>query len=398
MRIGIDCSFLSPGPRHSGMGVYTAGLLQGLGATALGHEIHALGYGERPIDVPSQFPWHAIPLLPIGRANRWISHQVSLPLLARFLKLDVLHIPGVNLRLSQPGVPFLAPCPLVVTVHDAIPVAFYGRRGPSLPWRLRLGYNLALQAVRKAAVVITVSETSRADIEAHLPLDPHRIVVVHNGLPEVRRLADHEVDSLLDELRVSQPYLLYVGSYEPRKNVRGALSGYQLAASKGGLPPLVLVVEPESGHRDAVMASAAELGLGNRLVWRSALSDRQLAALYCGATLFIYPSLYEGFGFTALQALSYGVPTIAGDAGAAREILGNAALLVSPTEPSALAAAIVDLLENTEQRERMYNEGPQQASRFSWKQAALGTLACYEVAGSSFRCRSNSDTPPSGGE
>lgn len=381
MRIGIDASFLDPAARYTGMGVYTRGLLQGL-AQAVGSddEVHLLGIGERPPTAPAPFEWHGVAQLPVGRAAPWLSHQVTLPLLARRLRLDVLHATGVNLRLSRPGVPLATPCPLVVTVHDAIPVTYYGRQGPALPWRLRAGYRVAMAAAARASAVITVSEYARSEILAALPLRPERVTVVHNGLPELPVLDDAQRAQAWAGMGMQPPYLLYVGSYEPRKNALGAIDAYAHAAALRCLPPLVLVVERDSGHRTDVLASAAQTGVADRLRWLHSLTDEQMAALLAGASAFLFPSLAEGFGFTPLQAMAAGVPVVAGNTGAAPEVLGEAALLTNPRNPQALAHALNRVLFDPAERQRLQTNGRAQAARYRWQKAAAETLAVYRRA------------------
>lgn len=379
MRVGIDASFLRSSSLHTGMGVYTSQLLAAL-APDTSHEIVLLGYGDRPPAAPDRLPWHALPPLPAGKASPWLSHQAVLPRAARRLGLDLLHIPGVNLRLSQPGVPFAAPCPLVVTLHDAIPLVYYGRQGPALPWRLRLGYRVALRAIGRAAAVITVSATSRRDILAHLRLRPARVHVVHNGLAFPPRPPRSRALALLAERGVVPPYLLYAGSFEPRKNLLATVAAYRQAATSRDLPPLVLVVERESGYRAAVMEEVARSGVADRLIFLHSLPDEALAALYYHADLLVYPSRYEGFGFVPLQGLACGIPVIASHTGALPEILGDAAHYIDPASVNEIAGAIGRLVADREAAAALAARGPAQAARFTWALAAERTLAVYHRA------------------
>ncbi|HLH74883.1 MAG TPA: glycosyltransferase family 1 protein [Chloroflexota bacterium] len=380
MKIGIDATFLEGGGQYTGMGVYTRGIARGLASVARDHEIFLLGYGPRPMSVPQPSRWEQMPLLTRGRAGRWLSHQVVLPLTARRLGLDVLHVPGVNLRLSQPGVPFWLPCPLVVTVHDAIPLMYYGVDGPPLPWRLRQGYRLAVHAARQAQIVLTVSHVSRRDVIRYLSIRPERIKVVYNGLDEPAARGEREQQALLAGLGITPPYVFYAGSYEPRKNLIGTVAAYRQALNQRDLPPLVLLVERESGHREAVLKKVAHLGITDRLHFVHSLSDEELTALYRFATLFVYPSFYEGFGFAPLQALALGVPVIASRTGALPEVLGNAARYVNPSDQNELAAAIVDLIDHPDEMAKLAERGPIQASGYRWDTAARQTLQAYAVA------------------
>lgn len=378
MRIGIDATYLSAEARYTGMGVYTLGLLRGLVNESGGHQVQALGYGARPPDLPAPIEWHRIPALRVGKAGPWLSHQLSLPALTRRLRLDVLHIPGVNVRLSRPGVPMFSTCPMVVTAHDAIPLTFYERNGAPLPWKLRLAYRISARAVRRADAVITVSETSRRDVCTALGIPEERIRLVYNGLPELPVVTATEAEAVTKGLGVLPPFLFYAGSYEPRKNLIGTIRAYDRAARDHPLPPLVVLTEAESGHKAAVLAEASKVSTARQIIWLHSLNDLELASLYSMARIFVYPSFYEGFGFTPLQALRAGVPTIASNTGAIPEVLGEAAMLVDPGSVDAIAAALVTLMRDGALRAAYAAAGPLQANRFDWRRAARETLAVYE--------------------
>lgn len=380
MRIGIDATFLRADSLYSGMGVYVRCLAEALNALPKRHDIVLLGYGPRPAAAPAGLSWQAIPRLSRGKIGPWLSHQLALPQLARHLHLDVLHIPGVNLRLSQPGIPFGLPCPLVVTMHDAIPLVYYGHAGPPLPRRLRLGYRVALAATQRAAAVITVSETSRRDLMRTSTINPSRLHVIPNGLDFVPPPRE-QVGARQRPLGITPPYLLYAGSYEPRKNLLGTVAGYRQALAVRDLPPLVLLVERESGHREGVMREVAASGVSEHLRFVHSLPDAALGALYRGASLFLYPSHYEGFGFTPLQAMASGVPVVASTAGSLPEVLGDAATYVESTSTEAIGQAIVDLWDRPEWAADLASRGVIRARQFRWDRAAQATLQVYETVG-----------------
>jgi glycosyltransferase involved in cell wall biosynthesis len=332
------------------------------------------GYEERPPAAPERLAWQRLPRMRAGKASAWLSHQWVLPNVARKLAVDVLHIPGINVRLSRPGVPFRSPCPLVVTMHDVIPLTYYGRQASPLPWRLRLGFRLGLLATRRAGRIITVSETARKDLLRHLALRPERVVAVLNGLDRCWH------DAAEGASPRGEPYLLYAGSYEQRKNLLGTAEAYRRALSERDLPPLVLLVERESGHKDAVMAAVRKLGVIDHLRFVHSLSDEELVRLYRGASMFLFPSFYEGFGFPPLQALAARVPVIASRTSSLPEVLGDAACYVDPTSPAELAEAIIRLHDDRCYARDLAARGPRQAAGFTWNAAARQTLAAYQQA------------------
>jgi glycosyltransferase involved in cell wall biosynthesis len=380
MYIGIDGTFLQPESLYTGMGTYTLGLVKALASLVEEDEIVLIGYSPRPELTPAGVRWEVIPRLLTGRWGVWLNHQIFLPRLVRKLNLDVFHIPGVNMRLSRPGIPFYTPCPIVVTIHDMIPLVYYGRKGPPLPWRLRLGYLLAMQTSKRAAAVITVSESSRKDILTHLPALSDRIHVIHNGL-DIPPLEDEEGQKvILDRLGVRSPYLLYAGSYEPRKNLIGAVMAYREALEHRQLPEFVLLVERESGHREETLREIDKSGISSRLHFVHSLTENELATLYRGATLLLYPSHYEGFGFPPLLGLACGIPVIASDKGSLPEVLGEVVFYVDPESAGDMAHAIIELLDHPERANKLASDGPGQAAKYRWQDAAQSTYQVYEKA------------------
>lgn len=378
MRIGIDGTFLEAESLFTGMGRYTLGLVRGLASFTNQHEIILLGYGFRPDILPETVHWHRLSRASDSRWLVWIQHQLLLPYAAAKLGLDLFHSPGVNMRLSRPGVPHVMPCPRVITVHDAIPVVYYGKAAPKLPWRLRLGYWLGLVAARTSAATITVSETSRRDLAHHTSLKANDIHVVHNGLDPLE--APENAQAIRRSMGLPDSYLLYAGSYEPRKNVLGAVEAYRSAMKQIELPPMVLLVERESGYRTQVMRAVHRHGPTDRLHFVHSLSEKELVALIAGASVLLYPSYYEGFGFPPLEAMTLGVPVITSDRGSLPEILGDAAYYADPDSAFELSEAIVTLLKNQSEADHLAKRGRQRAGRYRWQETARSTLMVYEQA------------------
>lgn len=378
LRIGIDATFMEGDSLYTGMGTYTYELVQGMAAHSSEVELTLLGNGERPPSAPTAHRWHRLSPRSQSRWGRRLLHQVATTRAIRRLDLDLYHVPGLNMRISQPGIPLVATCPLVVTVHDAIPLVYYGTR---LPRRLRLGFWIGIQAARRADMVITVSETSRADLLRVTPLLPERVMVIHNGAPKMEAPPQAQRDAILDRLNIEPPYLLYAGSYEPRKNLIKAVRAYAEAARSRRLPPLVLLVERESGYRASAMDSIEGLGLGEPIKLIHSLTGAELATVFAEASLLLYPSLYEGFGFPPLQAMALGVPVVASEYGALPEILGQAAHFVDPTSTASISQAIVEVLDDPEHAAGLVAAGERRARGFSWERTVRETVAVYrEIA------------------
>jgi glycosyltransferase involved in cell wall biosynthesis len=266
----------------------------------------------------------------------------------------------------------------VTTVHDLIPLRF-----PALvPWRHRLAVRLLLgSALRHAAQVIAVSEATRAEILERYPIPPERVVVV----PEA---ADTQFapPAAADRARVrgdyglDGPYVLFVGLLEPKKNLGTLLRAVARLARTGRLGSATLAIAGAAGWgTEDPAAAAARLGLGDRVRCLGPVPDADLPALYGEALVFVFPSLWEGFGLPVLEAMAAGAPVLASRRGALPEITAGAAWLVEPDE-GALAEALERLLGDAALRARLREAGLARARAYSWERAARETMAVYRAA------------------
>jgi glycosyltransferase involved in cell wall biosynthesis len=371
VRIGLDATILSPATRYSGIGRYTSRLLQQLVEIG-GHEYVAYGTPgqRRPEEIPDAVAWRPLPRLPLGKASAMVTHLIALPRLVAADRLDLLHVPTVHPRPSFPPVPRGLPCPLVVTLHDLIPITYYERNPEGYPWRLRAFFRWNLRALNGAAKVICVSETARREIIEAIDIDPERTVTVHNGV-------DHP-GTPEHATMPQRPYVLYVGGSEPRKNVHGLLRGFAAAAARGLTHELVAVVGSDAARRSAIEAEVDTLGIPDRCRLVASVTDSELWQLYRAADVFVFPSFSEGFGFPPLEAMACGTPVIASDIPVLREVLGDAALFVDPADEQALACALLRLVREDGEKARLAEMGKERAAEFTWQACAEQTLAVLE--------------------
>lgn len=252
----------------------------------------------------------------------------------------------------------------VVTVHDLS----FEHHPEWMARRDRLLFRtLVPRAVRRAAKVLTVSETTRADLVERYAVPAERVVVTHNGVdPRFRP----------DGPRVSrEPFLLFVGALHPRK---GLLTALEAMARLPDAPPLVVVGPPKHGA-PAVEAAVARLGLEGRVELTGHVDHAELAALYRSAAAFVFPSLFEGFGLPVVEAMASGTPVVTTTAGSLPEVAGDAAVLVPPGDPEALAAGIREALRDGP---ALAAAGVANAARFRWADLAARTADVYrEVLG-----------------
>jgi glycosyltransferase involved in cell wall biosynthesis len=284
-------------------------------------------------------------------------HQIlrmawQLPRLLRRLRPAVAHF--------QHALPLVYSGRSVVTVHD---LSF--ERDPGLMGlRDRLVFRTAVpRSARRASRVIVVSEQTKRDLIEHSGVPDERITVVPNGVGPQFSPSGPQANG--------QPYALVVGSLEPRKDPLTAVEGFALLQEDD----LRLVFAgPDRGHGSAARDAAARRGLEQRVEFKGHVSDDELSALYRGAACLVFPSRDEGFGLPLLEAMASGVPVVSTNAGALPEIAGDAAILVEPGNPVALAGGIERALAD---RERLIAAGLDRAKQFSWAETAERTLAVY---------------------
>ena len=286
--------------------------------------------------------------------------HAALPLALAADRVQVFHSPTGTL-------PWLAPCPEVVTLHDVFaaiePRWFSTRMGT----QLRLTQKRAAQAAKR---VIAVSERTRQDLIAHYRVNPNKIQIVYNGVDHTRfSPAEVDAEAIARRYGVRYPFILCVGSLMPWRNAPRLMRA--AARLRFGL----LFVGRDIWGTDPTERLAAEHG------WSWArfagyVGDCDLPSLYAAASVFAYPSLYEGFGIPPLEAMACGTPVVASTAGALPEVLGDAALLVDPYDETALAEALEAAASD---RGVLRRRGLERAGRFTWTQAATETWQVYEA-------------------
>jgi glycosyltransferase involved in cell wall biosynthesis len=311
-----------------------------------------------------------------GNLSKVGFEQIAFPRACRRLHVDVAHVPY--------WAPPLRPAiPTVVTVHDLIPLLLREYRGGPL---VQLYTALVGYAARSATLALTDSEFSRQDIVAHLGLAPDRVRAVYLAAGEGYTPTPDPTDADV-RARHSLPerYVLYLGGFDVRKNVAALIEAYRRATPTiGETHPLVIagrLPENDTPFSPDPRRLAQERGLEERVVrFIDFPDDADKPALYRGATAFIFPSRYEGFGLPPLEALACGTPVVGSDASSIPEIVGKGGLLLPPDDVEGMAQALVRLATDTDFRAELSRRALAQAARFSWEQTAQETLAAYRSA------------------
>ena len=294
----------------------------------------------------------------------------------RNLDARLVHLP--NHHLGRYGV-FLS-SPYVVTVHDLI--RYFDLRGDSVfihtpNGRDRICLRLDYLGIRHADAIIAVSETTKRDVVRHLGVPEDRVFVVYEGI-------DHALYRPVEDRLLDEPYVLYVGSEHPRKNLRTLLAAFAELKRERDFRDLKLVKVGRPGGREACFreqteAVVRELALDRDVVFTDYVPEDDLPVWYSGAVCLVLPSLYEGFGFPPLEAMACGCPAIVSNAGSLPEVAGDAALVVDPRDRLALAEAMRTLLLDATTRDELAERGLAHAANFSWERAAHETVRVYEA-------------------
>jgi glycosyltransferase involved in cell wall biosynthesis len=301
-----------------------------------------------------------------------VREQIELPRILSRHKVDLLHSPHFLL-------PLLRPCPAVATIHDVIYLAC----PQDLPSRAgRLYYRAMMNACARIATrIITDSEHSRSEIVRYLHADPEKIDVICPGVDtSFQRVTDAvQLAAVRSRFGIDREFILCVGIYKPRKNHAGLLRAFQRCLANGIQAQLV-IAGPMAEGEAALRRLAAELGVAERVVFTGFVDDADLCALYSAARVCVAPSLYEGFGFTVLEAMACGAPVVCSRATSLPEVAGKAALYFEPHDPEEMASQLVHVFSDDALRASLIQEGRQNQQRFSWAETARLTLAVYHQA------------------
>lgn len=309
-------------------------------------------------------------VLPLPRPVLYDSwHVLGFPKLDHWRRLhgvDVVHAPSV-------AVPPRGRAPLVVTVHDAAPVLFPATFSARGRWFHARGMAAAQ---KRAELVITVSEAAAAELVEHAGFPRDQLRVVPNGV-ELDEASEADVATARQKYGLEDaPYVLFVGTLEPRKNIGVLVDAFAKLTAETALPHTLAVVGPEGWvSREAVPTEAAALGARLRML--GPVSGRDLWGLYRAAEVFAHPSRHEGFGIPVLEAMAQRRAVVCSDIPVLREVSGGHARFVPPDDADAWVGALVDLLGDSEARIRMGEAGREWAERFSWRRCADATAAVY---------------------
>jgi glycosyltransferase involved in cell wall biosynthesis len=369
MRIAFDGTTLRPG--RTGVGYYTEHLLQHVAREQEpGDELVVLS--NKPIATSEALPSGVRTQVASSRWPRMVWMQTYAPRMLRRLRADVAHF-------TNGMMPVASPVPTVVTIHD-MSLTLYPRFHP--PRRILLNRPLVGLAAERAAAVITVSQSARRDILRLYGLAPARVHVVHEAAaPWFKPIVDPQVRARVRRAYgLAERFLLYVGAIEPRKNLPTLIDAFADARRRSGVPHQLVCAGPYGWLCADIEGRVDRLGLTEAVRFTGYVPTADLPVLYSLAEMFVFPSMYEGFGLPVAEAMACGTPVVSGKVPALAEVAGGAAVLVDPLDAVGMADVILELSESPARRAQLSALGLDRSRAFSWTRAARETLAVYREA------------------
>lgn len=366
MRIAIDAHMV--GTRGTGNETYVVNLSKALASIDTTNEYRLYTYNPAllPGELlrPSNFS-----ALRVRPALSAIRIPLSMPFLSWKDGHDLLHVNYIA--------PPMCPCHTVVTIHD-ISYEFF----PEFfsPRDRTLLSTFVPVSAKRASKIITVSNNTKQDIIERYGVDEDSIVVTHEAAdPAFAQITDERLlRRVRDEYGISDDFLLAVGNLQPRKNLPRLVEAFADLIQSGAIRHQLVIAGQAFWRESEIIDLVEDKHLQDHVVFTGYVPREDLVLLYNAATLFLYPSLYEGFGLPPLEAMACGTPVITSNCSSLPEVVGDAALLIDPRDTEQLAQAVAKALSSDELRRELSLRGLERAKSFSWERTARETLSVYE--------------------
>lgn len=363
LRIAIDCRTI--GKKRTGDEVYTKNLVLNLARVDSQNQYFLLfdrqvNPEELDLLLPSNFK-----IVVITPSHKLLWTMYALPKWLRKNNIDILHVQYIT--------PFWLPknIKVITTIHD-ISWKFY----PQYIKKSDLFFLNALIPIslKKADKIITVSQTSKNDIVKIFKISPDKIAMIYNG-------ADNTVGhAMSDSINLPEKFILYVGTLQPRKNIPALLEAFNILNTKYPILNTKLIIAGGKGHNydQRIDMLVEKYKLQDKVLFPGFVDEKDLATMYGLADLFVFPSLYEGFGIPAIEAMAMGTPVVVSNKSCLPEVVGQAGLIVDPENSEEFADVIYKILSDKALRNNLIEKGYKRAKEFSWEKTAKETLEVYK--------------------
>jgi glycosyltransferase involved in cell wall biosynthesis len=374
MRIGIDARFF--GSIGKGLGRYTQKLIENLERIDKKNQYYIFLRKEnwdeyRPqsinfIKAMADIPWYGF------------REQLQFPKLLKKFELDLVHFPHFN-------VPIFCKGKFVVTIHDLILFYYPTKRASALSpffyFFKKLAHRLVIRnAVKKSEKILAVSRHTKDDIKKYFNIPAEKIAVTYEAIDPVRKTINRLSGKIIERYGIIKPYLLYVGNAYPHKNLERLVLVFREIAKKH--PHLQMVFVGKEDYFYKRLKKYVSQNFAKNVIFADYVPDEHLSSVYRESLLYVFPSLYEGFGLPPLEAMAENVPVAASNASCLPEILGDAAVYFDPKAMAEMAETIERAISDRELRQDLVRKGREQIKKFSWEKMAAETLEVYSKIGS----------------
>jgi glycosyltransferase involved in cell wall biosynthesis len=376
MRIGLNAQIVSRA--NAGVATYASNVIRDLMLLESRHEFYVFGSQEFLSDLDSP----RVKLLPTstrvkGSWRRILWEQSVLPIKARRHGVEMMYYP------DHTGPLIKKTCPVVITIHDLA----YLAEPQTFAMKNRMYKSFAVRrSARLADKIIVVSEATKKECLRWLDIPESKLCVIYNGIDACfRRIEDHDtLETTRKKFALPKKFILFVGTLEPRKNVSGLIQAYAALKKKQRLEHDLVIVGGKGWLYSEIFATVHNLALTNEVKFLGYVAQDDVVALYNLAEVFVYPSIYEGFGFPPLEAMACGCPVVTSNRSSLPEVVGDAAMLVDCRDPNALADGIYRVASDENCRSHLKEKGMERVKLFDWQKAARQILQVFdEVAMSS---------------
>lgn len=368
MKIGIDCRLYSS--NFTGIGRYVHEIVDWF--------VHINNENKRENELilffnKPEYDEFTAPNLSVKKVLVNAKHY-SLAEQTRFLSIlnkencDIVHFPHFN-------VPIFYKKPYIVTIHDLTLSFFPGQK--MTKWYHRLAYNWTIKnAVKKAKKVIAVSENTKKDIVENLKIHEEKIKVIHNGVSDSFQMLKEpsEADKTLKKYGIEKQFLLYTGVWRNHKNLPNLIKAFEILKKDKNIDLQLVITGKEDPHYPEVRKEIANSGLKDDIITPGLVTEEELIHLYNAALLYVFPSLYEGFGLPPLESMKCGIPVVAANTSCIPEVCGERnAVFFNPYHPEKIADKIEHLYKDSDLQADLVERGYQHANKFTWERAARST-------------------------
>jgi glycosyltransferase involved in cell wall biosynthesis len=369
-RIGIDARFF--GTLGKGLGRYTQKLIENLEKIDCENTYYIFLCKENFEEYnPGNPNFHKV-----LADYRWytFAEQLFFPFLLFRYRLDLMHFPHFN-------VPILYRKKIIITIHDLILLHFPTIKSTTLSpifyWIKFLAYKLSISnAIYHSSKIMTISEFTKSDILDNYAVASEKIQVSYEACDDFCYLSGENDDAILQKYGIIKPYLLYVGNAYPHKNLERLVEAFSLLQKEKSSLKLVLVGKHDYFYQ-RIKEHVADLAVGGVLL-PGFIPDDELDVLYKHAEVYVFPSLYEGFGLPPLEAMSKGAPVVCSDHACMQEILDDSALFVDARKAEFIREGVLEVMNNQVVRENLIAKGYVQVRKYDWKKMAKDTLIQYQ--------------------